>query len=247
MNDKNKAVIIGMLLVAVLLVAFLSRNLIYNHFLERQHSAPYSHSTFRTANVVSTLFLLMFSAVFSALGFRKAKEKGYNAPLWAVICFFFNLWGYLFLLLKKNKMNAKIYRIGKIDAAVDQLDWAIKLFLDYKAYVPSITLAGAAEEILGEAVASESAFRKLMDSLSTEYKIPPSILSQEYLNKTKNWLKHWKDMKDAEYMDVELETVAIQYIVRAITNLITHDKTLTSETPRFLNWLHGNRADLLSD
>jgi|MudIll2142460700_1097286.scaffolds.fasta_scaffold15634_7 hypothetical protein len=27
------------------------------------------------------------------------------------------------------------YRVGKIDAAVNQLDWAIKLFLNHKAYV----------------------------------------------------------------------------------------------------------------
>ena len=37
------------------------------------------------------------------------------------------------------------YTVNKIDAAIDQLDWAIKLFIEHKAYVPSITLAGAAE------------------------------------------------------------------------------------------------------
>ena len=136
------------------------------------------------------------------------------------------------------------YRVGKIDAAVDQLDWAIKLFLDNKAYVPAITLAGAAEEIIGEAVSTESAFQKLKESLSTEYGISGPILSQEYLNKAKNWLKHWKEMKDEEYIDIELETQAIQYIVRAITNLAVHDNTATSETPRFFAWLTENRKDL---
>lgn len=136
------------------------------------------------------------------------------------------------------------YRVGKIDAAVNQLDWAIKLFIDHKAYVPAITLAGAAEEIIGEAVTSESAFRRLRESLSTNYGIPGPVLSQEYLNKAKNWLKHWKEMKDDEYMDIELETQAIQYIVRAVTNLHIHDKTATSETPRFFAWLAENRKDL---
>jgi len=101
------------------------------------------------------------------------------------------------------------YRIGKIDAAVDQLDWAIKLFLDHKAYVPAITLAGAAEEIIGEAVSSESAFRELMKTLSAEHGIPDRVLSQEHLNKAKNWFKHWKEMKDEEYIEIELETEAI--------------------------------------
>ena len=36
------------------------------------------------------------------------------------------------------------YSLSKIDAAADQLDWSIRLFLDHQAYVPAITLAGAA-------------------------------------------------------------------------------------------------------
>lgn len=137
-----------------------------------------------------------------------------------------------------------IYRVGKIDAAVDHLDWAIKLFLDHKAYVSAITLAGAAEEIIGEAVYPESAFQKLKESLSAKYEIPGPVLSQEHLNKAKNWLKHWKDMKNEEYIYIELETEAIQYIVRAVANLHTHDNTATSETPRFFAWLAENRKDL---
>jgi len=138
------------------------------------------------------------------------------------------------------------YRVTKIDAAVDQLDWAIKLFLDHQAYVPAITLAGAAEEILGEAVSSEAAFRILKKSLSEKTGIEEKIISQEHLNKTKNWLKHWKEMKDEESLEIELETEAIQYLVRAITNLITHDNSLTSETPRLFKWISENRKDLLS-
>jgi len=138
------------------------------------------------------------------------------------------------------------FRVEKVNAAVDQLDWAIKLFLDHKAYIPAITLAGAAEEILGEAVSSESAFRKLKDSLSVEHEIPGYVLSQEYLNKAKNWLKHWNEIKDGEYLDIELETQAIQYIVRAVTNLVTLDNSLSSETPRFFDWLYKNRMDLIN-
>jgi len=125
------------------------------------------------------------------------------------------------------------YRVKKIDAAVDQLDWAIKLFLDHKAYIPAITLAGAAEEIIGGAISSESAFQQLVSSLSRKYVIPSRVLSREYLNKAKNWLKHWKAMKDDEYINIELETEAIQYIVRAVTNLATYEKRATSETQRF--------------
>jgi hypothetical protein len=56
---------------------------------------------------------------------------------------------------------------------------------------------------------------------------------QMYLNKARNWLKHWQGMKDEEKIEIELETEAIQYIVRAVTNLAGYDKSCTSETPRF--------------
>lgn len=136
------------------------------------------------------------------------------------------------------------YRVGKIDAAVDQLDWAIKLFLDHKAYIAAITLAGAAEEIIGEAISSESALQKLTEILSTKYGISSDVLPKKYLNKTKNWLKHWGGKKDEEYIDIELETEAIQYIVRAVINLTDHENTVTSETLRFFAWLTKNRKDL---
>ena len=46
--------------------------------------------------------------------------------------------------MKNFKIN-----IEKNDAATNQLDWAIRLFLDHDEFIPAITLAGAAEEILG--------------------------------------------------------------------------------------------------
>jgi len=129
------------------------------------------------------------------------------------------------------------YRLSKIDAAVDQLDWAIKLFLDHKAYVPAITLAGAAEEIIGEAVGAESAFRDLRGRLSEQSQVPETVVSQQYLNRAKNWLKHWKELKDEEFIEIELEKEAVQYLARAISNLAAYDRSTSSETPRFLSWL----------
>jgi len=129
------------------------------------------------------------------------------------------------------------YRLSKIDAAVDQLDWAIKLFLDHKAYVPAITLAGAAEEIIGEAVGAESAFRDLRGRLSEQSQVPETVVSQQYLNRAKNWLKQWKELKDEEFIEIELEKEAVQYLARAISNLAAYDRSTSSETPRFLSWL----------
>ena len=138
------------------------------------------------------------------------------------------------------------YSVNKIEAAAFQLDWAIRLFLDQKAYIPAITLAGAAEEILGEAVLNEAAFHKLKVILSEKTGIEEKIISQEHLNKTKNWLKHWKDLKDDENLEIELEKEAIQYIARAIANLVTHDDSVSIETPRYYKWLMENKKDLMN-
>lgn len=140
-----------------------------------------------------------------------------------------------------------IYSLRKIDAAVDQIDWAIKLFLDHKAYVPAITLAGAAEEIIGQILETEAAFNVLKERISQETGLAINVVSQEHLNKARNWLKHWQGKEDQETIEIELETEAIQYIVRAIVNLVQHDTSYTCETPRFFEWLAENRKDLLND
>jgi len=87
------------------------------------------------------------------------------------------------------------FEVTKIDAAVDQLDWAIRLFLDHDAYTPAITLAGAAEELLGKTAADRAAFGQLKNKFALKLSLPESEISQNYLNKARNWLKHC----DGEY------------------------------------------------
>ncbi|MCX7239411.1 MAG: hypothetical protein NTU86_03120 [Burkholderiales bacterium] len=127
--------------------------------------------------------------------------------------------------------------VTKIDAAVEQMDWAIKLLLDNQAYIPAITLAGAAEAIIGENLGESSVFSQLKAKFCAEYNLSEKYISQEYLNRTRNWLKHGKGMQDAEQTKIELEEEAVQYIVRSLTNLVLHDCSLPSEGPRFFEWL----------
>lgn len=136
------------------------------------------------------------------------------------------------------------YSLSKIDAATEQLDWAIRLFLDHEAFVPAITLAGAGEEIVGEIIGEQSVFARLKRKLSADFNLPEKVISQAYMNRARNWLKHWMKMKDAETISIDLEGEAIQGIVRALTNLILHDRSLPSEGPRFFEWLAANRQDL---
>src|ERR1700746_2898670 len=139
------------------------------------------------------------------------------------------------------------FELSKIDAAVDQLDWAIRLFLDHKAYVPAITLASAAEEILGRAVENRAAFGILRKKFAADFGLEERVVSQDHLNKAKNWLKHWDRLRDDEKIRLELEEEALQYIVRALANLAAHDASQPSEGPRFWAWMSENRADLLSN
>jgi hypothetical protein len=139
------------------------------------------------------------------------------------------------------------WELSKIDAAVDQLDWAIRLFLDHQAYVPAITLAGAAEEILGKAVGGDAAFLQLKKKFAADLSMPEKEVSQDHLNRAKNFLKHWDGKTDQEKIYLELDEEALQYIARALTNLATHDGTLPSEAPRLLAWMAANRPDLAGE
>lgn len=136
------------------------------------------------------------------------------------------------------------YEVTKIGAAVDQLDWAIKLFLDDQAYVPAITLAAAAEELIGATVPNAT-FTQLKAKLAADTGLSVAAVTQDHLNKAKNWVKHWQALKDAPTIVLELETEAIQYIVRAANNFVLYDASMTSETPRFFKWLIANRPDLM--
>jgi len=137
------------------------------------------------------------------------------------------------------------FELSKIDAAVDQLDWAIRLCLDHKAYVPAITLAGAADEILGQVVGSRAAFGVLKKKFAADFSLSEKVVSQAHLNRAKNWLKHWDGRTGEETIRLELDEEALQYIVRALANLVAHDSSRPSEGPRFWAWMSKNRLDLL--
>jgi len=139
------------------------------------------------------------------------------------------------------------YQISKIDGAVEQLDWAIRLFLDHQAYVPSITLAGASEELLGKSLSDpeRSSFAILKKELPLKYTVPDGkSVSQDYLNKARNFLKHCDKLTDQETISLDCEEEATQYILRALANLVAYDRSIPSEAPRFIAWLSQHRSDL---
>jgi hypothetical protein len=83
------------------------------------------------------------------------------------------------------------YTVSKIEAAVDQLDWSIRLFLDHCAFIPAITLAGAAEEIIGQTLGEQSAFGLLKSRIAARTGLTEKAITQLHLNRARNWAKHW--------------------------------------------------------
>jgi hypothetical protein len=138
-----------------------------------------------------------------------------------------------------------IYQISKVEIAVDQLDWAIRLFIDHKAYVPAITLAGVAEEILGNALNGDSMHAMLKRHFSEEMNISEKDVSDKLLNNAKNHLKHLCGLSAEDQINIDLEGEAIQYITRATKNLALYDRSASSETPRFDSWLKEHKPHLL--
>ena len=52
--------------------------------------------------IFNLILCLSIFLVFSVLGYKKAKQMGLNPVLWALICFIFNFWGYIYLLYFKK-------------------------------------------------------------------------------------------------------------------------------------------------
>ena len=73
--------------------------------------------------------------------------------------------------------------------------------------------------------------------------VDPAEISNEHLNKARNFLKHGKQSAD-EIIYLELEEETWQLILRAVTNMVTHRNSVPSEAPRFFRWVGEHRPDL---
>ena len=111
----------------------------------------------------------------------------------------------------------------KLQLASHQLDRAIKVLLDEKDVISAITLAGAAEEILGNIVklnGGVSAHQQLVDDCIAISETTPGEKSNpkefhEMFTYFRNELKHFRDGSDI----IVAEVCADPIIERAIQNL----------------------------
>ena len=119
-------------------------------------------------------------------------------------------------------------KISKLDAATRQLDVAIDLFLSEKDPLAVITLAGAAEEILG-VLAKNNGKDNMIDALKElDKKLTGGrdfkILNNE-VNGLRNALKHANNL-DEDFIDYD-EDAPVAYLMRAIVNYNRLGLTLT--------------------
>ena len=140
-------------------------------------------------------------------------------------------------------------KISKLDIAVNHLQMAIDMFLKNQDLLCILTLAGAADEILGQ-YATRAGEKTMLDLLCSSLKKEHSMnmtdktFKWEYLNKAKNSIKHFNE-KDVEVIELDPEAEALSMLIRAIGNLYSHDKTVTYNTPALMEWIYENRKDLL--
>lgn len=143
-----------------------------------------------------------------------------------------------------------LIKTNKLKVALNHLQMAIDLFLSKKDLFCVITLAGAAEEILGQ-YATRADETKMVDLLCSSLAqnhstdISNCKFKKSCLNIARNTLKHF-DSKDSEIIEIDPENEAITMLLRAVGNLYFHDKSVTHNTPQFLLWIIDNRKDLYS-
>lgn len=138
-------------------------------------------------------------------------------------------------------MSESSYR--RTDLATEQLQVAIELFLSGRRYVSALTLAGAAEEILGKAPVQ----RGLTTVLDHEYRITglveEALRGQPYKrkefvsrkNRVRNAPKHMpSDIESTVTADLEDESLWM--IVRACDNYQRLDLPPSAFLDNFENW-----------
>jgi len=136
--------------------------------------------------------------------------------------------------------------INKLDAAQIQLDCAIQKFFE-GSHVCSVTLAGAAEEILGSLLKNsgkQSPFEFLHEWYQTEYavKITKRDFSREIANMPRNWLKHADEDADSE-VDISNKD-SMMLLMRAVPCYYKLTGRHSEEMERFYEYVRFNKDEI---
>jgi len=135
-------------------------------------------------------------------------------------------------------------QITKLEVASHQLNVAIRLFLEGD-YLSSLTLAGAAEEILGKLSQRAGKTVAVEAILNYHWQDTDPILSDaerrkvifELLNRGRNQVKHANDPNETHY---EIEQIwPLQMIMRAMPMAKNLGTRIVDEM-RMVDWIHSH-------
>jgi hypothetical protein len=135
--------------------------------------------------------------------------------------------------------------ISKLDVGVHQLSVAIRLFLDGD-YLASLTLAGAAEEILGRLC--ERTSKPVAVDFIVDYHLKdtdPALsdkkrrkILRDLLNGPRNAAKHANDPDEATF-DVD-QAWPLQMIMRAVPMCASLGVKPSQEIGKIVAWIHDH-------
>jgi hypothetical protein len=122
----------------------------------------------------------------------------------------------------------------KLDAAIENLDWAARLFIEHKAYRAATTLAAAAEGLLGKSLRQDArAHTQLKVRLAKVTGLPADMIGAQ-LNDPRNFLKHGSPSR----LELEWPLNAAAEIFRAAINLRELGHPIPDSVRPVLTWLN---------
>lgn len=135
---------------------------------------------------------------------------------------------------------------NKIQIAIEQLEVSLRLFLSGDSHVSALTLAGAAEEILGMAL-KHNGIKNSLEKLHDSYRLeglewinPPMPwhnFTRQVKNKIWNEVKHFATPDDLKF-DADMEEEATWMIVRAMENYRGLGFSPTAKMHEFDEWFY---------
>ncbi len=148
-------------------------------------------------------------------------------------------------------MSGGFQAYRRVDLASEQLGVAFRLFLDERSYAAALTLAGAAEEVLGRAVehkGKKSSLQEqyeMMAPLDEMLKGKPLKYSQyaDEMNEARNALKHMRSPDEITFT-ADLEMAAVWMLARASSNYERLGLEKTDDMRRFEDWFYVNVVGL---
>ena len=125
--------------------------------------------------------------------------------------------------------------VSSSDAAIEQIEWAVRLFLDHEAYVPAITLSGAAEGMLSNAIISKggvTAHKDFCAELVSLGIAKDESAASDIIREPRNIFNHKGQLSQFPVTEMDVA----QNILRALVNARQLGISFTNDMDRFLKW-----------